>query len=76
MRKSPLQARSLVNAQETEFPPTPHPPTQCCFLGLEQYPGKQQFPHQHCIKGKGGAGGGRSNGGRIRKGETEGDRSF
>ena len=46
--------------------PLPHP-TQCCFLGNEQFPVKHHFPHQHCIRGRGG---GRSNCGRIKKGET------
>ena len=45
----------------------PLPLTQCCLLGHEQLPGKHRFPHQHCIRGRGG---GRSNCGRIMKGET------
>ena len=47
--------------------PLPLPLTQCCLLGHEQFPGKHHFPHQHCIRGMGG---GRSNCGRIMKGET------
>ena len=47
--------------------PLPLPLTQCFLLGHEQFPGKHHFPHQHCIRGRGG---GRSNCGRIMKGET------
>ena len=60
--KFAFQARSLVDKQTL-----PLPLTQCCLLGHKQFPGKHHFPHKHCIRGRGG---GRSNCGRIMKGET------
>ena len=57
IKKFAFQARSLVDKQTTK----------CCLLGHEQFPGKHRFPHQHCMRGRGG---GRSNCGRIMKGET------
>ena len=67
IKKFAFQARSLVDKQTTKSPPPPL--TQCCLLGHKQFPGKHRFPHQHCIRGRGG-GGGRSNCGRLMKGET------
>ena len=67
----PIKKICLLSAftcrQENYQIPFPLPLTQCCLLGHEQFPGKHHFPHQHCIRGRGG---GRSNCGRIMKGET------
>ena len=67
IKKFAFQARSLVDKQTTKSPSPPPPLTQCCLLSHEQFPGKHHFPHQHCIRGRGR---GRSNCGRIMKGET------
>ena len=68
IKKFAFQARSLVAEANYQIPLPPPPAlTQCCLLGHEQFPRKHCFPHQHCIRGRGG---GRSNCGRIMKGET------
>ena len=55
LRQITFQALSVVNKRTTIFHP---PPTQCCFLGHEQFPGNRHFPNQHCIGGGGGGEGG------------------
>ena len=74
-RKLPFQARSLVNVQKTKFPPPP-PRTQCCFLGQEQCTVSWQAAIPTSTLHKGEGEGGKSNGGRIKKGETKSDWSF
>ena len=56
VKKFAFQARSLVDyVANYQIPlPLPLPPTQCCLLGHEQFPGKHHFPYQHCITGRGG----------------------
>ena len=66
---------AFTGKQANHHIPPSLPPTQCCFLGHKQFPGKHHFPYQHCIRGRGG-GGGRSNCGRIKKGETVSERFF
>ena len=57
MRKSPFQARLLVNVQETEFhPPPPPPPDSMLFSGSRTVSWQAAIPTSTLHKGEGGGG--------------------